>query len=217
MNFNLIEDILVNSVIANQELVSETIFVDENPAKVEIVTVSKVNSDIKRTVESKEFKLIHFSTNIDSNNISSAPDVISKSIDRILIETIKNTDDIEVIKYKNRKVLGLIKTYDVNKLLSTMNYFNWVIVPFSVFKQLSKIPNFEKYTQKKGIYKIGYHNNLTFFTSGDLEDDSVLIGMNDSITSVFLNDVYTNTKSNIYDIGIDYLFVTKGIRKLILE
>lgn len=217
MEFNLTEDILINTGIAYQDLVGETIFVDQNPAKVEIVKVSKVNSDIKKTIETKEYKLIHHSTHLQPDNIKNAPKILSNSINKIIIDEIKRTDDLEIIKYKEKKVFGLISSYNINSLLSTINYFNWVIVSNKVFKDLSKLPNFEKFSPKSGISKIGVYNDISFYVSSDLENDSVLLGMSDSITAVFLQDVYTKEKSNIYDIGIDYLFITKGIRRLILE
>ncbi len=218
MNLNLTEDILIKTGIAYQDLIGEAIFVNENPAKIEIVNISKINSDIKRTVETKEYKLIHHSTEIREENFKNTSEIISKSIDRLLVDNIvKNTDDIEVVKYYKKKLFGLLSTNNLDNLLSTTNYFNWVIVNNKVYKDLSKLPNFEKYSIKKGISKIGVYNGISFFHSSNLDDDLVILGVSDSITAVFLQDISINQKSNIYDIGIDYLFVNKNIRKLILE
>lgn len=213
---NLIEDILTKTFIIHQEISSDTLFVDTNPAEIEILKVSKVNSSISKTKEKKTFKLNHFtSQQTDYKDICVN---ISKSLNRSFIELISSTTDEEIIEIKEKKMFGLYTKKNYSKILDSITYFNWVIIPSTIANEIYKLPNFIRISESVGsINKVGIINEVVFFSSNEVEKNSIICGTSDSITSVFLNDISIEKKSNIYEIGIDYLFNYKGIRKLILK
>ena len=213
---NLIEDILTKTFIIHQEISSDTLFVDTNPAEIEILKVSKVNSSISKTKEKKTFKLNHFtSQQTDYKDICVN---ISKSLNRSFIELISSTTDEEIIEIKEKKMFGLYTKKNYSKILDSITYFNWIIIPSTIANEIYKLPNFIRISESVGsINKVGIINEVVFFSSNEVEKNSIICGTSDSITSVFLNDISIEKKSNIYEIGIDYLFNYKGIRKLILK
>ena len=58
--------------------------------------------------------------------------------------------------------------------------------------------------------------NINVFSTNEIDKNLILTGSIDSTTCICLDEIYLNKKSNIYDISVDYLFINKGIRKLIL-
>ncbi len=218
MNFqiNLIEDILTKTFIIHQEISSDTLFVDSNPVEIEILKVSKVNSSISKTKEKKIFKLNHFTS--QQTDYKDIPDNIARKLNKSFIELVSSTDDEEIIEIKEKKMFGLYTKKDYSKILDSITYFNWVIVHSTIVNEISKMPDFIRISESAGsINKVGAINEVVFFSSNEVEKNSIICGTSDSITSVFLNDISIDKKSNIYEIGIDYLFNYKGIRKLILK
>lgn len=217
MIISLINEVLSKTIITHQELVEETIFVDSNPAKVEILKISKVNSEVKKTLETNVYNLLKHKVSISNHNLEEITNILSDSINKLFIETLNKTDDIEVVNYKQKKLFGLFSKTNFDNLFSVMSYFKWAIVGKKIYKELSNLPEFEKFNNTKDFLKIGNKNDLTFFYSSDLEDDVIILGGTQPITSIFIDRINLSQESNIYEIEIEYLFLTKGIRKLILE
>ena len=63
---------------------------------------------------------------------------------------------------------------------------------------------------------VGMIKNINVFSTNEIDKNLILTGSIDSTTCICLDEIYLNKKSNIYDISVDYLFINKGIRKLIL-
>lgn len=214
MNFeiSLIEDILPNTWISQHEICSNNIFVESNPAEVEIVQISKVNSEISKTKENKVFNLITTEDEFLESDISDSANFLSKKIDNILLHKISLTEDIQILQSKKKKVFGFLTTYILQDLIESLHYYNWIIINDKLKKELIKISGFTEISETKSRL-----NHLTIFYSNELQKDIVLAGMSESITSIFNRDIKISKSSNQIKTEIDYLFEIKKITKFILS
>lgn len=216
---DLINDVLTNTVVSQSNIVGETLFVDSNPATIEITTVKKVNSNITSITETKEYKLSHKGFLIHDNDKDEICKKISTSIDDVFIDTIDSLSVEENFKIKGGlfSFLKRRKPQDILNLISDKS--DWIITSHKILLQLSKLSEFIPINSEldSTIELSGRIGKVNIFTKSDIKNNYIYEGNCKETTSVFLKQITTTFDSNIYDIGVDFIFVSKGVRKLILE
>lgn len=220
VNLNLISDVLEKSVVSYKEIIGETLFVEENPARVEVVKVNKVNSVVTKIKETNEYKLIHKCLIIKDTDIDKVSDKVASSIDDLFIDSIDSDSVEENIEYFNKGILSLFKRQNPKIILDNIgNYNNWIVTGEAILKQLSRTSEFEVINSDKQskIELRGVIGNISIFTKDNIPKNVIYVGDSTLTKSVFLKHINVVSNSNIYDIGVDFLFINKGIRKLVLE
>lgn len=213
MNFQvrLIDDILSLTFISHSEICSNNIFVESNPARVEIVQVSKVNSQVYKTKQFRDFNLSTVGNVFHIDRFSDCVDFFSKEINTILLHKLELTEDVEVIKVKKNYLFGLFSKYLVEKITDNLKYYNWIICSNNLKNQLSKVSTYVEISDVKS--KI---DDITIFFSTELEKDNIFAGMSDSLTCVFKNDISIEKTADNFKLEINYLIESQKITKFIL-
>lgn len=229
IQINLINDVLLNSVISNKQLIDEILFVNENPVKIEMTKVMKVNSVISKVKEEVTYNLEHFTTSIENPTKESIINLMISKINNFYLSSLCDQGNKETVTYYIKGIKRFFKKRDTNILIENIGeYCNWVITSNKIVKELSKSKDFIKIKypiihlpsikiDNSNPKLVGMIKNINVFSTNEIEKDLILTGSIDSTTCIFIDEIYLNKKSNIYDIGVDYLFINKGIRKLILE
>ena len=221
IKLDLINDILRDSIVSQKGLISETLFVDTNPAQVDIVKVMKVNSVLTKVTDSNNYKLniqTHIFNKFDKEDIIND---IGLSLDNLFIKSINESSEEEILKYYKKGLFNLFKRNNPEEIVNQIGeYCNWIITSNKVINQLSKLDNFESvYNDIVSTIELrGKINNIKIFRSDDVDSNTIYIGHSSDCSSVFLKEIILNSNIiNIYETEVNYLFINKGIRKLLLE
>jgi hypothetical protein len=213
LNIDYINDILSTSIVSYQNLIGETLFVNSNPAKVESIEVKKIDNNIVRSKTINEYKLN--STTIETKNINN--DVLIFSILSILdsefLKSLNILDSDKLEFYKKGIYKLFVKTNPQTIIDEIGEYHDWIITSSKVYKHLSKHKKFISLSDEKStsIKLKGRIDNLNVFIT-DIDRDTIYIGSCKETSSVMLSELNI-TQENV---KVDYLFINKGIRKLIL-
>jgi hypothetical protein len=218
IQINLINDVLLNSVVSNKQLINEILFVNENPAKIEMIKVMKVDSVVSKVKEETTYKLEHHTTSIENPTKEGIIKLFINKFNNFYLSSLCSQGNEETITYYIKGIKRFFKKRDINILIDNIGeYCDWVITSEDIIKELSKSKDFIKidddYSDPKLVGKL---KNINIFSSNEIEKKLILTGSIDSTTCICLDEIYLNQKSNIYDISVDCLFINKGIRKLIL-
>jgi hypothetical protein len=227
IQINLINDVLLNSVVSNKQLINEILFVNENPAKIEMIKVMKVDSVVSKVKEETTYKLEHFTASIENPTKEGIINLFINKFNNFYLSSLSNQGNEETIPYYIKGIKRFFKKRDTNILIDNIgDYCDWVITSEDIVKELSKSKYFVKVeddtSNPKLVGKIISVNNgfclknINIFSTNEIDKNLILIGSIDTTTCICLDEIYLNKKSNIYDISVDYLFINKGIRKLIL-
>lgn len=220
ISISLISDILSNTVVSQQGIIGDQLFVDSNPAKVEITSIKKVNSEVTKTTEVKEYSLSHKGFIIHNNDKEEICQKISTSIDDSFFDIIDSSSIEENIKYYKNNLFKIFNRPDPLKILEKLEPgFDWIITSDKVLSKLSKLKDFTPINSEleSSIELYGRIGEVNIFLKPNIKSNYVYCGSSKQTTSVFLKDITTTFDSDIYDIGVDFTFVSKGVRKLILE
>ena len=221
IRLDLINDILRYSIVSQNDLIGETLFVDTNPAQVDIVKVMKVNSVVTKVKESNNYILNTQKYTFDKFDKEKIVNEVGLSLDNIFIKSLNETSEEERLKYYKRGILNIFKRNKPEEIVNQIGeYCNWVITSNKVINQLSRLDNFESvYNDIVSTIELrGKINNIKIFRSDDVDTNTIYIGHSSDCSSVFLKEIILNSNIiNIYDTEVNYLFINKGIRKLLLE
>jgi hypothetical protein len=218
LNIDYINDILSTSVISHKNLISETLLVDSNPAKVESIEVKKIDSKIVTIKNSNEYNLESKSFTIKNLSTSVLACSLSLLLDNAFINSFKNNFSLDETKFYRKGLMRLFGRPRIQSIIDESEFCDWLIVTPKVFKYLSKHKNFQDLSDDKitSIKLKGRINQLSIFVCDYVEKDVVYKGKSSDSSSVMLNELNITQESNIYNVKVDYLFINKGIRKLIL-
>jgi hypothetical protein len=218
IQINLINDVLLNSVVSNKQLINEILFVNENPAKIEMIKVMKVDSVVSKVKEETTYKLEHFTTSIENPTKEGIINLFINKFNNFYLSSLSNQGNEETIPYYIKGIKRFFKKRDTNILIDNIGeYCDWVITSGDIVRELSKSKDFVKVEDDTSNPKlVGIIKNVNVFSTNEIDNNLILTGSIDSTTCICLDEIYLNKKSNIYDISVDYLFINKGIRKLIL-
>ena len=221
IRLDLINDILRYSIVSQNDLIGETLFVDTNPAQVDIVKVMKVNSVVTKVKESNNYILNTKKYTFDKFDKEKIVNEVGLSLDNIFIKSLNETSEEERLKYYKRGILNIFKRNKPEEIVNQIGeYCNWIITSNKVINQLSRLDNFESvYNDIVSTIELrGKINNIKIFRSDDVDTNTIYIGHSSDCSSVFLKEIILNSNIiNIYDTEVNYLFINKGIRKLLLE
>jgi hypothetical protein len=217
LNIDYINDILSTSVISHKNLIGETLFVNSNPAKVESVEVKKVNSVIATSKKVNDYKLDSTTTEISNIDKSTLMFSISQLLDNKFIKSLElfETDELEFYK---KGIMKLFSKPNPQLIVDEVGeYYDWIITSPKIFNYLSKHKNFESIKDDKvtSIKLRGKINHLSLFVTDNIDSDTLFKGSCKDSSSVMLDRFDISKESNIY-VKVDYLFINKGVRKLIL-
>lgn len=217
LNIDYINDILSTSVISHKNLIGETLFVNSNPAKVESVEVKKVNSVIATSKKVNDYKLDSTTTEISNIDKSTLMFSISQLLDNKFIKSLElfETDELEFYK---KGIMKLFSKPNPQLIVDEVGeYYDWIITSPKIFNYLSKHKNFESIKDDKvtSIKLRGKINHLSLFVTDNIDSDILFKGGCKDSSSVMLDRFDISKESNIY-VKVDYLFINKGVRKLIL-
>lgn len=217
LNIDYINDILSTSLISYKNLISETLLVDSNPAKVESIDVKKINSKIVTFKNSNEYNLESKSFTIKNINVSVLSCSLSLLLDKAFIESFSENLSIVETKYYRNGLMRLIGKPRIESIIEESQFCDWVIVSPKIFKHLSRHKNFQSLSDDKvsSIKLKGRINQLSIFVT-EMANDFIYKGSASDSSSVLLNELNITSESNIYNVKVDYLFINKGIVKLIL-
>ena len=217
-NLNFIEDILSKSIISRSEIIGDVLFVDSNPAKIEIVNTKKVNDKVEKTTESVTYTLEQ--SNIQTDKITDSGLIwgISLMLDKEFIKSISKWGGLDEVEFYAPFLLRPFVKNNINNVIEEFYGENWIITNNKVLSHLKKHNEFQELSDDKAtsIKLKGRIRNTTIFTNEDVEKNVIWKGNNHNCSAVMLNDISIDFKDNIYDIKVDYLFNSKGIRKLTL-
>jgi hypothetical protein len=220
ISLDLINDILRYSIVSQNDLIGETLFVDSNPAQVDIVKVMKVNSVVTKVKESNNYKLHTQEYTFKTFDKEKIVNDISSSLDDIFIQSLNENSEEEKLKYYKKGILNIFKRNRPEDILDEIGeYCNWIITSDKIINQLSKLDIFESvYNDNQSTIELrGKINNIKIFRSDDMNVNTIYIGHSSDCSSVFLNELILSSNIiNIYNTEVNYLFINKGIRKLIL-
>jgi hypothetical protein len=218
IQINLINDVLLNSVVSNKQLINEILFVNENPVKIEMIKVMKVDSVVSKVKEETTYKLEHFTTSIENPTKEGIINLFINKFNNFYLSSLSNQGNEETIPYYIKGIKRFFKKRDTNILIDNIGeYCDWVITSGDIVRELSKSKDFVKVEDDTSNPKlVGIIKNVNVFSTNEIDNNLILTGSIDSTTCICLDEIYLNKKSNIYDISVDYLFINKGIRKLIL-
>lgn len=219
LNIDYINDILSTSVISHKNLIGETLFVNSNPAKVESIEVKKVNNSIVTSRTSNDYKLDSTTIEIKNLDTPSLMCSISLLLDNQFIKSLEifGTDELEFYK---KGIMKLLSKPNPQVIVDEIGeYYDWVITSPKIFNYLSKHKNFESLTDEKvtSIKLRGKINQLSLFVTDNVDNDTLFKGSCKDSSSVMLDRLNISKESNIYNVKVDYLFINRGVRKLILE
>ena len=218
LNIDYINDILSTSVISHRNLISEILFVDSNPAKVESIEVKKVDNSIVRSKTSNEYKLDSTTTEIKNLDTPTLMCSISLLLDNQFIKSLEffGTDELEFYKKGIMKLFS--KPNPQNIIDEVGEYYDWIITSSKVLGYLSKHKDFESLSDEKvtSIKLKGKINHLNIFVTDLTDKDIIWKGSCKDSSCVMLNDLNIVKESNIYNVTVEYLFINRGVRKLIL-
>jgi len=217
LNIDYINDILSTSVISHKNLIGETLFVNSNPAKVESVEVKKVNNVIATSKKVNDYKLDSTTTEISNIDKSTLMFSISQLLDNKFIKSLElfETDELEFYK---KGIMKLFSKPNPQLIVDEVGeYYDWIITSPKIFNYLSKHKNFESIKDDKvtSIKLRGKINHLSLFVTDNIDSDTLFKGSCKDSSSVMLDRFDISKESNIY-VKVDYLFINKGVRKLIL-
>jgi hypothetical protein len=217
LNIDYINDILSNSVISHKNLIGETLFVNSNPAKVESVEVKKVNNVITTSKKVNDYKLDSTTTEISNIDKSTLMCSISQLLDNKFIKSLElfETDELEFYK---KGIIKLFSKPNPQLIVDEVGeYYDWIITSPKIFNYLSKHKNFEPIKDDKltSIKLRGKINHLSLFVTDNIDSNILFKGICKYSSSVMLDRFDISKESNIY-VKVDYLFINKGVRKLIL-
>jgi len=217
LNIDYINDILSNSVISHKNLIGETLFVNSNPAKVESVEIKKVNNVIVTSRKINDYKLDSTTTEIINLDKSTLMFSISLLLDNKFIKSLEIFDTDELEFYK-KGVMKLFSKPNPQLIVDEVGeYYDWIITSPKIFNYLSKHKNFESIKDDKvtSIKLRGKINHLSLFVTDNIDSDTLFKGSYKDSSSVMLDRLDISKESNIY-VKVDYLFINRGVRKLIL-
>jgi len=217
LNIDYINDILSTSVISHKNLIGETLFVNSNPAKVESVEVKKVNNVITTSKKVNDYKLDSTTTEISNIDKSTLMCSISQLLDNKFIKSLElfETDELEFYK---KGIIKLFSKPNPQLIVDEVGeYYDWIITSPKIFNYLSKHKNFEPIKDDKltSIKLRGKINHLSLFVTDNIDSNILFKGICKYSSSVMLDRFDISKESNIY-VKVDYLFINKGVRKLIL-
>jgi transglutaminase-like putative cysteine protease len=216
LNIDYINDILSTSVISHKNLIGETLFVNSNPAKVESVEIKKVNNVIVTSRKINDYKLDSTTTEIINLDKSTLMFSISLLLDNKFIKSLEIFDTDELEFYK-KGVMKLFSKPNPQLIVDEVGeYYDWIITSPKIFNYLSKHKNFESIKDDKvtSIKLRGKINHLSLFVTDNIDSDTLFKGSCKDSSSVML-DRLDISKDNIY-VKVDYLFINRGVIKLIL-
>ena len=221
IHLDLINDILRYSIVSQNDLIGETLFVDTNPAQVDIVKVMKVNSVVTKVKESNNYILNTQKYTFNKFDKEDIVNDVGLSLDNIFIKSLNETSEEERLKYYKKGLLNLFKRNKPEEIVNQIgDYCNWIITSGKVINQLSRLDSFESvYNDSVSTIELrGKINNIKIFRSDDVDTNTIYIGHSSDCSSVFLKEIILNSNIiNIYETEVSYLFINKGIRKLLLE
>jgi hypothetical protein len=221
IHLDLINDVLRYSIVSQNDLIGETLFVDTNPAQVDIVKVMKVNSVVNKVKESNNYTLNTQKYTFRKFDKEDIVNDVGLSLDNIFIKSLNETSEEERLKYYKRGILNIFKRNKPEEIVNQIGeYCNWIITSNKVINQLSKLDNFESvYNDIISTIELrGKINNIKIFRSDDVDTNTIYIGHSSDCSSVFLKEIILNSNIiNIYETEVNYLFINKGVRKLLLE
>jgi hypothetical protein len=144
---------------------------------------------------------------------------ISLLLDNQFIKSLEifGTDELEFYK---KGIMKLLSKPNPQVIVDEIGeYYDWVITSPKIFNYLSKHKNFESLTDEKvtSIKLRGKINQLSLFVTDNVDNDTLFKGSCKDSSSVMLDRLNISKESNIYNVKVDYLFINRGVRKLILE
>jgi len=203
------ETISINTNTINSSILGEisqnTILVESNPARIESVETVKVKSQIKqiKTHMIYELSIKYLSPNSDISN--------SLTLDLILQLKSKESTDI---KYFNRGFIKNLLGRNPQIILDNLNNCDWIITSDKILNELSKLDNFKLIDKSiSGVLASGKINNISFYTTNQIDENDIIIGNSDSITAII-------NKNIVFDVdlvSIEFLFIDNGVRRLTLK
>jgi hypothetical protein len=217
IQINLIDDVLLNSIISNKQLIDEILFVNENPAKIEMIKVMKVNSVVSKVKEQITYNLENYKTSVENPTKESLINLLINKFNSFYLSSLSTDGNEEIIEYYIKGIKSIFKKSDVNILIENIgSYCSWVITSDKIIKELSKSKDFIKVSDDSNPKLVGTIKNINIFSTNEIESNLILTGNYNSTTCVLLDYVYLKNNLGKYDLSVDYLFINKGIRKFIL-
>jgi hypothetical protein len=189
---------------------SKTYFVDSNPAKIEMIEVKKINSEIKEVKSVETFDLkkhIISRTGLLSLNIRES--VKSSLIVRLNFDS----TSVELKYFKRGIIRNFFSKKDPNNLSKSFLGNDWVITSDEIISELATLSDFEYVSGYGDVRLVGKIGGTMIFKINDLSN-IIYAGNNGSITAVFNRSI--SDDDNI--ITIEYLLqVNEKIKKIIVN
>jgi len=218
IDLNFINDILPKSIISKREILGDVIFVDTNPVQLEFTTVKKVHDKVEKITEVVNYELQKAS--IKTNKLTDHGLIygISMYLDKEFIKSFEKYHCLDEVEFYKLFILRPFIKPNIKKVVDEIINYDWVITTNKILKSLKKYNRFQELSDDLAstIKLKGRIDNTFIFTSDDIEKDTIWRGNSKNCNAVILSDIYIDNKDNIYDIEFEYLFNTKGIRKLSL-
>lgn len=217
-NIDFINDILSRTIISTNEIISDVLFVDSNPTSVEYKIIKKVNDQVQTTSEVVDYQLINRTLHLKKISDYGLIYAVSMLLDKEFLKSFENIFCLDEVEFYPPIILRPFVKGKVQNIIDELSGSNWIITSKKVLNYLKRHKSFQDVSNDKAstIKLKGRINDIMIFTSEDIEKDVIWRGNSKDCSVVILKDISIDKKDNIYDISVDFLFNTKGIRKLYL-
>lgn len=217
-NLDFINDILSRTIISTNEIISDVLFVDSNPTSVEYKIIKKVNDQVQTTSEVVDYQLINRTLHLKKISDYGLIYAVSMLLDKEFLKSFENIFCLDEVEFYPPIILRPFVKGKVQNIIDELSGSNWIITSKKVLNYLKRHKSFQDVSNDKAstIKLKGRINDIMIFTSEDIEKDVIWRGNSKDCSVVILKDISIDKKDNIYDISVDFLFNTKGIRKLYL-
>lgn len=217
-NLDFINDILSRTIISTNEIINDVLFVNSNPASIEYRIIKKVNDQVQTTSE-----VVNYQLNTQVIKLEKLTDygliyAISIMLDKEFLKSFEDKFSLDEAEFYPPLLLRPFVKGKVQKIIDELSGTNWIITSKKILNYLKRHKSFQElsYDKASTIKLRGKIDNIMIFTTEDIEKDVIWKGNSKDCDAVILNNISIDKKDNIYDISVDYLFNTKGIRKLYL-
>ena len=233
-------DQISNLSVINQLV--ETIYVDSSTGRLETLKVVKNNGLVKTINDDVDYKLKTNSFILKGNIIiSDIPysktivdneplyKCVSSNINKVFIEELKLFKNIQTSYFKliNRSFVKKIFNKNnnkklIDKIIKTGDGCSWVIIPSLISHIVKTSPDFIQNDIKSDalIYNFGRLKDINIYVNPDERELCLYFGNYDSVTIIINKNIknleFKTLNSNSgHRIEIDYIFLEKGITKLL--
>lgn len=211
---------LSDSILSNRDLIGDVIFVDQNPAKLEILRKIKDGDSILSLKEIQTHSLESKNFTCKNSNESDLKSQIINHLDQSFISHLDSNSTVNYLQYYRKGFSKIFKSPYIERLTTRLSHFDWAIASDSCVKEIERAITIH-YAEDDKMSQIELYgkakDNQYIFRTNLIDNNTIYIGLRSKTSCIFLDELNIEKKTNIYDIGMNFKFNTQEIIKLVLK